>query len=57
MGCCVHRWRAEHPVRLLDRLALDEDLGDRAQRLAVLGEQVLGPLVRGLDDAADQAER
>src|SRR4051794_36660866 len=38
---------------LLDRLALDEDLGDRAQLLAVLGEQVLGALVRGLDDAAD----
>src|SRR4051812_50081734 len=38
---------------LLDRLALDEDLGDRAQLVAVLGEQVLGALVRGLDDAAD----
>src|SRR3954468_150907 len=38
---------------LLDRLALDEDLGDRAQLLAVLGEELLGALVRGLDDAAD----
>ena len=38
---------------LLDRLALDEDLGDRLELLAVLGEDVLRPLVRGLDDAAD----
>jgi hypothetical protein len=38
---------------LLDRLALDEDLGDRGQVLAVRGEDVPRLLVRGLDDAAD----
>src|ERR687887_492247 len=37
----------------LDRLALDQDLADLLQRLAVLGQDVLGLLVRGLDDAAD----
>src|SRR4029453_7843585 len=37
----------------LDGLALEEDLGDRRQRLAPLGQDVLGLLVRALDDAAD----
>src|SRR5262249_9770064 len=35
------------------RLALYAALGDGAQRLPVLGEEVLRALVRGLDDAAD----
>ena len=38
---------------LLDRLAADEDLRDGVQGLAVLAEDVLRALVRGLDDAAD----
>src|SRR5205085_3204368 len=38
---------------LLDRLALDEDLGDLFEVGAVFGEDVLRALVRGLDDAAD----
>src|SRR4051794_17740114 len=38
---------------LLDRLALDEDLGDDLERALVVGEDVLGALVRRLDDAAD----
>src|SRR6478672_9323467 len=37
----------------LDRLALDEDLADRPEVLAVLREDVLGALVGGLDDPAD----
>src|SRR5580698_4554261 len=36
---------------LLERLALDEDLGERAKVLAVLGEDVPRTLVGGLDDA------
>ena len=38
---------------LLDRLALDEDLGDHLECVAVLGEDVLGALVRALDDPPD----
>src|SRR5208283_4757879 len=38
---------------LLDRLALDEDLGDLHQIAVVLGEDVPRALVRGLDDPAD----
>src|SRR5919198_32847 len=38
---------------LLDRLALEEDLADRRQRLTVLTEDVLGALVGALDDPAD----
>src|SRR4051812_38714827 len=38
---------------LLDRLALQEDLGDRLEAAAMLGEEVLRALVGGLDDAAD----
>src|SRR4051794_20397249 len=38
---------------LLDRLALDEDLGDDLERVLALGQDVLGALVRALDDAAD----
>src|SRR4051794_286950 len=38
---------------LLDRLALDEDLGDDLERVLALGEDVLGALMRGLDDPAD----
>src|SRR5688572_27608737 len=37
----------------LDRLALEQQLGDVGERLAVLGEDVLGLLVGALDDAAD----
>src|SRR5262249_38943513 len=36
-----------------DRLALEQQLGDRLEVLAVLGEDVLGRLMRALDDAAD----
>src|SRR5204863_368624 len=38
---------------LLDGLALDEDLGDRHERVAALGQDVLRALVRALDDPAD----
>src|SRR5438046_1787935 len=38
---------------LLDRLALEQDVRDRLERLAALGEDVLGALVGALDDAAD----
>src|SRR4051794_9750604 len=38
---------------LLDRLALDEDLGDDLERVLVVGEDVLGALVRALDDPPD----
>src|SRR5688572_14895446 len=37
----------------LDRLALEQQLGDRRQRLAVLEQHVLGDLVGGLDDTTD----
>src|SRR5262249_8576148 len=37
----------------LDRLALEQDLRDRVEVLAVLGEDVLGGLVSVLDDPAD----
>src|SRR5436190_308135 len=37
----------------LDRLALEEDLRDRLQLGAVVGQDVLGRLVRALHDAAD----
>src|SRR4051812_6664861 len=37
----------------LDRLALEQQLGDRLQLAAMLGEDVLGLLVRRLDDPAD----
>jgi hypothetical protein len=37
----------------LERLALDEDLGDRLERRAVLAEDVLRGLMGALDDAAD----
>src|SRR3954451_100405 len=38
---------------LLDRLALQEDLGDDLEALAMLAEEGLRPLVGALDDAAD----
>ncbi len=38
---------------LLDRLAFDEDLGDFLEVVPVLGQDVGGALVRGLDDAPD----
>src|SRR5665213_864742 len=38
---------------LLDLLALDEDLGEPLQRVALLREDLLGLHMRGLDDAAD----
>src|SRR5579875_2833639 len=38
---------------LLDRLALDEDLGEERQRLAAALQDLLGLDVRGLDDAPD----
>src|SRR3954453_4188379 len=37
----------------LDRLALEQQLGDRLQALAMLGQDVACDLVRALDDAAD----
>jgi hypothetical protein len=37
----------------LDRLALEQQLGDLRERLAVLGQDVLGLLVGALDDPAD----
>src|SRR6478609_5007067 len=37
----------------LDRLALEQQLGDRLQVLAVPGQDVLGDLVGALDDPAD----
>src|SRR4249919_1454093 len=37
----------------VDRLPLEQDLRDRVERPAFLGEQVLGRLVRALDDAPD----
>ena len=38
---------------LVDRLALDQKLGDLVELVDVLGEDGSGPLVRFLDDAAD----
>src|SRR5204863_8133495 len=40
-------------VLALDRLPPDQDLADLLQALAMVGEDVLGLLVGGLDDAAD----
>src|SRR6185295_11245731 len=40
-------------VVALDRLALEQDLRDRLQRLAALRQDVLRLLVGALDDAAD----
>jgi hypothetical protein len=37
----------------LDRLALEQQLGDRRQLLAVLGQDLLRLLVRALNDPAD----
>src|SRR5436190_18867879 len=37
----------------VDRLPLEQDLRDRVELLATVGEQVLGGLVGSLDDAAD----
>src|SRR5215208_2747685 len=37
----------------VDRLPLEQDLGDVVELVVLVGEQVLGSLVGGLDDAAD----
>src|SRR5690242_13424747 len=37
----------------VDRLALEQDLGDPIEVLAAIGEEIFGRLVGGLDDAAD----
>src|SRR5262245_22598606 len=37
----------------VDRLALEQDVGDPVELLAAFGQEVFGGLVGGLDDAAD----